>query len=256
MNLPHQVKQGKLVYLSNDVDKISVSENEYYRWLAFDDTIQSVMHKRIPSKLTLPHQYAMLIPLIFFKPQKVLELGLGGGNLNRFILEMDADIEMTSVELNSHVIECFHQYFNPTNTSINIENNSALDWLEQQKNLNISLPDWQICDVYQHHGDSFHNRIALISALVDNLAIDGCLTINLPDLSDDEVNLCITILQQLQNNHQIIYFHIPRYLNIVVHLLPKHWQLQNVRKQQQNTYLSIAKLQRWKKIFTYHKTAN
>lgn len=256
MNLTHQVKLGKLVYLSNDADKISVSENKHYRWLAFDDTIQSVMHKRKPSKLTLPHQYAMLIPLIFFKPQNVLELGLGGGNLNRFILEVNTNTQLTSVELNSTVIECFHQYFNPNRQAINIENNSALNWLEQQQNLNTPLPDWQICDVYQHHGNSFQQRIALISALVDNLALHGCLTINLPDLSDDEVNLCITILKQLQSSHQIIYFHIPRYLNVVVHLLPKHWQRNHVKKQQQNTNLSIVSLQRWKQIFTHHKTVN
>ena len=50
MKLAQHVSQGRLVYLSNSADQISISENNHFRWLAFDDVIQSVMHLRRPEK--------------------------------------------------------------------------------------------------------------------------------------------------------------------------------------------------------------
>lgn len=48
MKLTQHVNQARLVYLSNMTDQITISENEHYRWLAFDDVIQSVMYLRCP----------------------------------------------------------------------------------------------------------------------------------------------------------------------------------------------------------------
>ena len=252
MKLTKHVDQGHLVYLSNDADQISISENLHYRWLMFDDVIQSVMHLRQPEKLTLPHQYALLMPLLFFKAEKVVELGLGGGNISRFLSALDADIDVLSVELSSQVIHSFTRFFNPLQHNISIENKAALTWLQENENSNGQSADWLICDVYQHHADSFQNRVKLLTALIDNLADDACLTINLPDLDDHEVNLCLTILKQLQNSHQIIYFHIPRYLNIVIHLLPHHWPIANLKKRSKTTYLPLWQYRRWQQYFSYH----
>ena len=123
MKLAQHVNQGQLVYLSNDADQITVCENKYYRWLAFDDVIQSVMQIRCPEKLTLPHHYAVLMPLLFFKPQRVIELGLGGGNISRFLTALHNDLAVLSVELSRNVINCFDQFFNPLQHNITIENN-------------------------------------------------------------------------------------------------------------------------------------
>lgn len=255
MKLAQHVNQGRLVYLSNEVDQISIHENDYYRWLMFDDVIQSVMLKRQPNKLTLPHQYAVMMPLLFFKPERVIELGLGGGNLSRFLSALHHSIEVTSVELCEQVIECFNEYFNPHKQIITIENQAALPWLENETTSNNKAADWLICDVYQHHADNFQNRVTLLSALIDNLSDDACLTINLPDLDDHEVNLCLTILKQLQNSHQIIYFHIPRYLNIVIHLLPNHWPINNLKKRSKVTALPLWQYRRWRRYFSHHITA-
>ena len=257
MKLSQHISQGRLVYLSNDIDQISINENAYYRWLMFDDVIQSIMHLRSPEKLTLPHQYAALMPLLFFKPKQIVELGLGGGNLSRFLSALHVDVNVTSVELSATVIHCFKEYFNPLQDNIVIKNESALAWLESHDKSEKKLVDWFICDVYQHHADSFQNRVKLLSALIDNLQYDACLTLNLPDLADVEVDLCLTILRQLQDTHQIIYFHIPRYLNVVIHLLPKHWSLMKVhahthkkaKKRAKATYLPEWQYSRWSQYF-------
>ncbi|ASP48101.1 hypothetical protein [Cognaticolwellia beringensis] len=256
MKLTQHVNQGRLVYLSNTADQITISENEYYRWLAFDDVIQSVMHLRRPEKLTLPHHYAALLPLLFFKPKKVIELGLGGGNLSRFLSTLHPDIQVLSIEFSQTVIDCFQCYFNPKNRPIVVENSEALVWLQQLQSETESPVDWHICDVYQHHAKSFQSRVDLLTALIDNLQDNACLTINLPDLDDQEINLCLTILRQLQNSHHIIYFHIPRYLNVVIHLLPKHWMIDNVKKRSKATYLSSVQYLRWRKFFNQHMSAN
>ena len=256
MKLAQHVSQGRLVYLSNSTDQISISENNHFRWLAFDDVIQSVMHLRQPEKLTLPHHYATLMPLLFFKPINIIELGLGGGNLSRFLTTLHANIKVQSVELSSAVIDCFEKYFNPHHKHIDIQNTDALSWLEKQTDLSKQKPDWLICDVYQHHADSFQNRVTLLTALIDNLDINGCLTINLPDLDDQEINLCLTILRQLQSSHHIIYFHIPRYLNVIIHLLPKPWTINNLKKRSKSSYLPRAQYSRWRELFHHHMSAN
>ncbi|MGB1262047.1 MAG: hypothetical protein ACPG52_03960 [Cognaticolwellia sp.] len=252
MKLAQHVNQGQLVYLSNDADQITVCENKYYRWLAFDDVIQSVMQLRCPEKLTLPHHYAVLMPLLFFKPQRVIELGLGGGNISRFLTALHGDIAVVSVELSANVINCFDQFFNPLQHNITIENKAALSWLDENKASESQAVEWTVCDVYQHHTGNFQSRVQLLTALIDNLADHGCLTINLPDLDDHEINLCLTILRQLQSSHQIIYFHIPRYLNIVIHLLPAHWPSENLKKRSKNTYLPLWQYRRWRQYFAHH----
>ena len=86
MKLVKHIQQGQLIYFTQNNDSISVSENQHYRWLTFDNVVQSMMLKRQPWQLTFPHQISLLSPLLFFKPQEVVEFGLGGGNLARFLL--------------------------------------------------------------------------------------------------------------------------------------------------------------------------
>ncbi|MFT5635574.1 MAG: spermidine synthase [Cognaticolwellia sp.] len=255
MKLTQHVNQGRLVYLSNTTDQITISENEHYRWLAFDDVIQSVMHLRCPEKLTLPHHYAALMPLLFFQPNQVIELGLGGGNLSRFLSALNPKIQVMSIELSQAVIDCFKGYFNPQQHQIVIKNSEALTWLQQTHCPKRTTADWLICDVYQHYAKSFQSRVNLLTALIDNLQNNACLTINLPDLDDQEINLCLTILRQLQSSHHIIYFHIPRYLNVIIHLLPKHWMLDNLKKRSKTSYLPPTQYLRWRKFFSYHMSA-
>jgi len=252
MQLAKHVKQGNLTYLSQQGDALSISENEYYRWLAFGDVIQSVMHKRKPWKLTLPHQTVMLLPLLFFRPINIIECGLGGGNFARFLTHLHPEITFTSIECNKKVIDCFNEYFNPEQAHINVIESRAEHWLEQT---NIENPDWLICDVYQQQLLEFKETIALLSTFVNAVDSTSCLSINLPDASDQEVNLCLTVLQQLQTNHRIVYFHVPSYLNIVIHLIPEHWRIDNVPQKNKFAYLSKNVYQHWRGFWRHFKEA-
>ena len=253
MQLSKHIAQGKLLYLSQGDEAISVSENDHYRWLAFanesgEQVIQSVMHKRKPWQLTLPHQTALLLPLLFFRPRAIVELGLGGGNLDRFLTHLSSDIAMQSIEYNKTVIRCFKRYFNPNNAEVSVQNNDSKQWLVQQSK---AKPDWLICDVYQTQQQRVADTNKQLTILIESIDSDSVLSINLPDASDDEVNLCLTILQQVQSSHHIYYFHIPNYLNIVIHLIPKHWQTTRLLKRNKNSYLPKRLFLQWRKFWRY-----
>jgi len=254
MQLAKHVAQGKLTCLCQDEENISVSENEHYRWLSFgcdndEQVIQSVMLKRKPWKLTLPHQTAMMLPLLFFKPNNMVELGLGGGNIQRFINHVSNNITLQSIEYSNTVIKCFKQYFNPQNNQAHIVYNDSKQWL-QENTINY---DWYVCDVYQQEIQSYNNTIKQLEHLTANITPDTCLSINLPDATDNEVNLLLTLLKEISIHHEITYFHIPNYLNIVIHLIPKQWQTYKRIKRNNHSYLPKNIFSRWKKFWLHGK---
>jgi len=253
MQLTKHIAQGKLLYLSLGEESLSVSENKHFRWLAFNNDkdeqiIQSVMHKRKPWQLTLPHQTALLLPLLFFKPKNVVELGLGGGNLDRFLAHTCPHLSIKSIEYSPIVIESFTRYFNPEKAKIEIIHRDSHDWLAQKGKEPI---DWLICDVYQHKEQDFDKTIQQLESLLDNIDSNSCLSINLPGATDNEINLCLTVLQQLSSDHHIIYFHIPNYLNIIIHLIPKHWQTFRLLKRNKHCHLPHRLFLQWRKFWLH-----
>lgn len=253
MQLSKHIAQGKLLYLNQGDEAISISENEHYRWLAFtsktgEAIIQSVMHQRKPWLLTLPHQTLLMLPLLYFRPENIVELGLGGGNLNRFLSQLSPRINMQSIEQSEAVIACFERYFNPQKSAGQLLHDDSQQWLAAPKE---HKPDWLICDVYKTQNQSVQQTNAQLAALIDNITKESCLSINLPDANDDEVNLCLTVLQQLQSSHTIYYFHVPNYLNIVIQLIPKHWQTIKLLKRNQHSYLPKRLFLQWRKFWRH-----
>ncbi len=254
MQLAKHIAQGKLAYFNQGNEAISVSENEHYRWLAFsgnnnEQVIQSVMLKRKPWKLTLPHQTALMLPLLFFKPNSIVELGLGGGNIQRFINNLSEDISIHSIEHSSDVIDCFNQYFNPEKNPMHVVFSDSQQWLQENK----TQFDWFICDIFQQDIQSYDNTINQLEHITQHIKTNTCLSINLPDASDNEVNLLLTILQQLSPLHEITYFHVPNYLNIVIHLIPTQWQSYKRLKRNKYSFLPKNTFSRWQKFWQHGK---
>ncbi len=250
MQLEKHLAQGHLVYLSQGDDAISIGENDHFRWLVFGDVVQSIMHKRKPWQLTLPHQTALLLPLLFFRPSNIVELGLGGGNLDRYIAHLSSKISLTSVEYSATVIECFNNHFNPGKANIDIIESEGTKWLVQQGGVDF---DWLICDIYKDDFQAFQQTIAQLEVITSKVNSHTCLSINLPDVSDDEVNLALTVLQQLLPSHLLIYFHIPNYLNIIIHLCPAHWRIDSLVKHSKASYLPKRIYSRWREFWRHGK---
>jgi len=248
MQLDKHVKQGKLLYL-NKTENISVSENDHYRWLAFGEVVQSVMLKREVWKLTLPHQKIMMLPLLFFTPQQVVEIGLGGGNTGRFLTHLLKGLSFKSIELNASVIECFNHYFNPQNAAISTQHENATTWFKSAFNNEKENIDWLISDVYKEDTSDFTTTLNLLNDIVIDFPQNNCLSLNLPDFSDHEINLCLTVIQQLDSTHHIVYFHVPNHLNIIVHILPKHWPLERLLLKQKHPLLAKYTYKKWKNFW-------
>lgn len=106
-------RHGKIVRLINqDSQCIKVKENEKYRWLEIDGVMQSLMKLNDPAMPVLPPHQAMLEVLPADTGSGVaLELGLGGGAMQRYFQKYRPNWQLTSVELNPTIIELYRDHF-------------------------------------------------------------------------------------------------------------------------------------------------
>ena len=185
---------AKLSYFTQATNPISVYENKHFRWLNFGNTTQSVMNLRIPETLTLPHQTYILLPFSFIPISKVTEIGLGGGNLLRFLHHYKPSLSFTSVEKNREVINCFSQFFNPKNLKFNQLNGDSISL----SGFNFINTQWLIYDIFSRIDD---NNITLLSEYLSRLTIDSeliCVSINIPQSTNNELMLIEGLFSKLQ----------------------------------------------------------
>lgn len=215
MKLITQLKSSKILCLDKvEQLTVTVAENAHYRWLSFGDVIQSVMLKRNAHLLTLPHQVALCLPLLWFQPKTIVELGLGGGNFRRFIQSLSSKTQVISIEPEKKVIELFLEYFNPENNAHNIINQPAEKYL---KDPSRQPHEWLINDVYPNK--KVLNKVLENGALIKNNL--NVISINLPNFSEDEIEQVLQRLIPLKNTFDIRYFEIPQYSNMIIHLVAK-----------------------------------
>ena len=223
MPLTKHLEQGQLLYFTRNPNAITVSENNYYRWLAFDDVIQSVMNKRHPSRLTLPHHFAILQPLMTFRPATITEFGLGGGNIARFIRSLSLEIKYQVIESDLKVIHCHQQFFNTEQAYIQIEHENAMRWLRQQRlkqaPINVDY-HWFIYDIFQHSDVHVSATNEALYLLIEQLTVTQALTVNLPFVSAVELSHLVTLIHATQPQHRLTLYHVPHHQNKVLHLLP------------------------------------
>ncbi len=239
MKLDIHLQQSKLLYLIRDSEDIAIKENQHYRFLCFADVVQSIMLKRRPASLTLPHQYFLTLPLLFIRPKNIIEFGLGGGNLLKFARQLLPSCKLTSVEENFQVIQCFKQYFNPQQTELTINCQDASSWLSQQSSVNS---DWLIFDIYRNDRDD-NSALALISELLQRLANTCWLSINLVDLAEPQLNKLLNYLNKTKGSRKMNYFIVPQYRNIIVQLYPEpgliNQQISPLKPYQINRYRKL-----------------
>ncbi|WDD98416.1 hypothetical protein [Thalassomonas actiniarum] len=222
MRLPIQFQQKKLLYFNQEREVIAVYENAYYRWITCSRVLQSLMLKSRPWQLTLPHHNALLLPLLFFRPKQVIELGLGGGNLSRFMKKIALAIDWLTIEYEQNVIDCFRRYFNPLSQENQIIHADINHWF---KHHNSGEHSWIIYDIYQPPKVSTNPPDTLLQLLLKTLTPDSCFSINLPEPSAPELTLLLKQLKRRQSSHRLYYFTVARYRNVIIQLLPKSWQL-------------------------------
>ena len=105
---------GDLVYTtSDDYGSIEVVDyDQTIRCLHFgNQTQQATMLLGFPAVLVHKYSHAMLTPLYWQTPAKILMLGLGGGSIVKYLLTHLAHADIHAIELRSKVIDIAHDYF-------------------------------------------------------------------------------------------------------------------------------------------------
>lgn len=92
---------------------LRVTQHEQYRWLQIDDAnLQSMVDVNEPARLLSPTTIFMLMGLAFIRSQtRLLNLGLGGGAVERSVSASYPGVAVESVELDARVIDAAKRYF-------------------------------------------------------------------------------------------------------------------------------------------------
>lgn len=178
-----EIVSAGLIYLTGNSEvRVVILENQAYRFMVMQGTIQSVMSLAEPEVILFAHQQAMLQGLDQLPAgARVLELGLGGGSAVRHARLQNLDLMWTTVEHNSEIVNLFWDYFSPQsqhqperlNHIIELaESQSYVQGLEAGRQFELIL-----CDVYDELG------YELLRLCVKHLSEEGELVVNwLPHL--------------------------------------------------------------------------
>lgn len=226
---------------------MTVCENDNYRWLDIANTIQTVMDIHHPHKLVLPHLHGMLLSLYFNpEPQKVLELGLGGGAIQRFFGHYLPKTQCRSVELDKQIIDYYIQYFGgglPLNTA-NITHGDARKAIKTHRNVNLLF-----IDLFSGSAPpKFINDPQFYHDSLNSLAENGLIIINLLPLGEIQTLVVEEILTRLTGFPPAI-FSIPLYKNRIIMTgrfalghLPFNTKLQTLAEHYQLNLMNVIQL--------------
>lgn len=191
-------------------DQISVFENEKYIWLTEKDkSIQSIMDKAKPDSALMPVTNVMLLfRILFSNSARVLNLGLGGGAIER-ALPNDG---ITTVEINPDVIEIYQRYFQPSvNGNHKLVNSCALEFLQT----NESTFQLIFSDLFVgNKPPEFIDQSSYFQLLSQALAADGFAMLNLSISSEQQLINYLSVTKKFFSHRALIDFN--DYKNIVM----------------------------------------
>ena len=162
------------------VDKygaIQVLDDGAKRYLAFgNDHEQSCQIKASPHIPQHEYSRAIMMVLLFCKPQSVCVLGLGGGTSVMAFMNALPEGLVSAVELRPEVVKIAHHYFKlPKHENLVIHESDAKDFLINNK----QSYDVLVADLYHHHGiDEFQLQTAFIDQCARSTSDGGWLVLN------------------------------------------------------------------------------
>ncbi|MBS1213886.1 MAG: uncharacterized protein H6R26_2503, partial [Proteobacteria bacterium] len=126
---------------------------------------------------------AMLTALLFASasPARVLQLGLGGGSLARFLITNFPECVIDAVERRAGVVSVAHEYFGlPRNPRLRIAVAEAVEYTQSLARSESGTYDLILVDAYDHQGmDCSINAEEFFRACASLLRPSGTVSINL-----------------------------------------------------------------------------
>lgn len=152
--------------------RLSVQQNATHRWLEIDGVVQSVQCLSEPARLCLPHQQ-VLCRALPARAQRILELGLGGGDMTRYLAARWPSATQLCVDLDGEVIALYRDFFQAQERP-QLHHGDALAFLQQGE----GRFDLVLLDLFSQDGNPpLLFQPALYQALAARL--EGRLIINL-----------------------------------------------------------------------------
>lgn len=194
---------------------ISVLEHENLRLLrSGDSATQSAMDLTQPQRLVLPYMDAMMAwPLFGGHCQRSLLLGLGGGDLVRYLLHYYPQCQLDVVEQDEAMIRLCREYFAlPDSPRLTTYVDDANNFLH----FNNSHYDLVLLDIY-HDGKQpgLDAASPLYSACHARLSEDGILVVNFLPRDAKHFSTAITELRALFDGRTLCLT-VPGFQNVVV----------------------------------------
>lgn len=100
-----------LVWFHSGPPRLELIEEEHFLCFYLNGILQSKMNQLAPGATLSGHLEPILRALQQRKPQSVLQLGLGGGDINRFIATVLPTTHLVTVELDQAVIDAYQRFF-------------------------------------------------------------------------------------------------------------------------------------------------
>ncbi|VAW71819.1 hypothetical protein MNBD_GAMMA12-1490 [hydrothermal vent metagenome] len=178
--------------------KIKVFENNLFRWLCFEDEkiIQSCMLKEDPAKLNLPYQPFMMMWQLFFnrQPSSACLLGLGGGDMARYLGQQFPLVKLLVVEQDPDVAKLASEFFllNPDQNKLTVEIADAKKFIQKKQQFDLIFIDIVIDNKppdFLYTEDFWYN-------CHHKLASDGVMIFNMVTFSDKEFLTLLEILRK------------------------------------------------------------
>ncbi len=189
--LINRLTQAQVKHLLHQGSQLWVLfEDDEYLWLTLDTVVQSIMAKRNPTQL-LFNYHRQLIQYLPTQFNSMIELGLGGGSLARYLLQQNPQLDYTCIELSRLAIDWFQQYFNPQCAPVTLVHNDAATALVQQTQADVLL-----CDLFSDFGSpDFLFKAEFYQVCLTKFR--QTMIINLLPRTEDELAQVIHLCQQV-----------------------------------------------------------
>ncbi len=213
---PLDLSSGQVIHqLHSDRQAISVLAQPQLRLLQFGhDAIQSALDPAHPQRLVLPHLDAIMAWRLFGGHcRQSLLLGLGGGDIARYLLHYYPDCHLDAVERDEAVIKISRDFFAlPDTPRLTVYVDDAANFLR----FSDTTYDLLILDLYHDGGQPWqHGQHTIYSACHRHLSDDGILVINLLPTDTDNFTAVLQELRQLFDGRTLCIT-VSGYQNIVI----------------------------------------
>lgn len=182
------------------------------RWMNFGDVpLQSIILIEDPARLIFPYTEAMMAAFLFCEhPVKLLNLGFGGGCLERFLWSVNPEILIVSVESSEAVISLSKRYFSIPE-SFQVSNLSAEAYLNQSQGQYSII----FCDIFDADGHPpCMTDPVFFSKVYEHLCEDGVAVFNTIVSSEQDL---IDILLPLRLSFPwVCLLDLPRLNNVLL----------------------------------------